>query len=107
MLADEKARLGRVLADAFDLGERIARTERCATTQARVAIACDNLSRAIGPALSLGDADPAKLRVHVASALVMNLALAHHLGAADTFADVDRIVREFSAGLDRRLEREG
>lgn len=91
-----------LMSDAFDLGERIASVERCATTQARVAIACDNLSRTIGPSLSIGDAEDEELRLHVASALVMCLALASHLGLDDTFADVDRIVREFDAGLDRR-----
>lgn len=102
MVTEEYLRFARVLGEAFDLGERMSAHDGFSATRLR---ACRTLADARRTIDGLGDepANRIEARADVAHALVALLTLAGQLGLDDTLTDVDRIVREFNAGLDRRL----
>jgi len=102
MRADEKARLGRVLADAFDLGERIVARDGAERRAAIAARDCLSLAEVILASRRSSNGRN-ETRAELAHALVSIMALAGIVGLDDVLVDVDAIVRE----RETILEREG
>ncbi len=100
MTTEEKARLARVLADACDLGERIVARDGAERRAAIAARDCLSLAEVILASRRSANGRN-ETRAELAHALVSIMALAGIVGLDDTLVDVDAIVREREAILER------
>lgn len=100
MRADEAKYLGLVLADAFDLGERIVTRDGVERRAAIAARDCLSLAEVILASRRSANGRN-ETRAELAHALVSIMALAGIVGLDDVLVDVDAIVREREAILER------